>query len=511
MATFILTIKTLTPLHIGDGNVLRRDFDFAVYKGQTYRLNDTEILEAKEAQWSGVRNQYDPPGKLLTEADFSNKDFFPYIMRGMPRSPKTDAEVRAFIKDYQERPYIPGSSLKGAFRTALAWMGWKEIKPELNRQAIGRSRSWAGRDLEKKLFGRDPNHDLLRTLHVSDCFGPQKPGENLVLVNAQVLTKKSAQSPIELEAAQSETTFRGSVTIDDNLFGSMAEKELGFGNRRHWLNELMARTQAHSHARLEKLADWFEHADGAEQIAAFYRNLLNAKVGANTAVMQIGWGAGWDGKTLWTHLQQDPRLFEQLISDFRMHKAGRNSPPRKVGDPFPRSKRVAMDKANKPAAPMGWVLVQLKPVSELSDEWAEKARAVEHTAQPVQKVEKDSAPEKQPVVITPQAPAPQPVPEAPRTPPPPRAAPRPLIRQFTEIPKVGDRFKGTVIDSEANGKLMVEIPGLSPDDTAIGEVWPEHNPDHRRFREGAEVVCEVLAVKPDPHQKGFMLAQCARE
>jgi CRISPR-associated protein Csm5 len=360
MAVYDLSVQTLTPLHIGDGNVLRLDFDFAVHEGRTYRLSEDAILEAKESQWLTARGAYPLPGKMLTAAgDFQNADFFRYTLRNAPRSGKTDAELRAFIKDAHDRPYIPGSSLKGAFRTALAWNGWKEVKPRLDRQAIGRNRSWAAQPLERELFGRDPNHDLLRALHLADCVGSQKPGEGLIVVNAQVVTKKSAGSPIELEALQGDITLRGSLTIDETLFSPAADKELRFGNRRHWLNELMARTQAHSRARLEQLVDWFEHAEGGEAVAKFYRDLQKAKMGANSAVMQIGWGAGWDGKTFWTHLQEDAQLFEKIVYDFRMHKANKGAPPRKAGDPFPRSKRVTMSKGRM-TTPLGWVLVELK-------------------------------------------------------------------------------------------------------------------------------------------------------
>jgi CRISPR-associated protein Csm5 len=365
MTVYEVILRTLTPLHIGDGSELRRDFDFTVKNARTYRLNEDAILDAKdETQWLNARGAYKLPAELLGEADFQNTAFFRYIIPGVPRSNKPDARVKSHLKDMRDRPYIPGSSLKGALRTALAWVGWNEVKPELNRQAIGRSRSWAAQPLEKKLFGRDPNHDLLRALHVSDLqmTNASEPGKSLLLVNVQVLTKRSAGSPIELEALKSDIELRGTLTIDETLFGAAAERELHFANRRHWLDELMARVQRHSQARLIRLAEWFEKADGCEGIANFYRQLANAKAGAQAAVLQIGWGAGWDGKTLWTHLQQDPRLFEQLVSDFRMHKAAKGSPPRKAGDPFPRSKRVVIDKTNKPAAPLGWVLVDLKPL-----------------------------------------------------------------------------------------------------------------------------------------------------
>jgi CRISPR-associated protein Csm5 len=364
MTVYRLNMRTLTPLHIGDGDELRQDFDFAVWKGRTYRLDEEAILEAKEAELvPDPRGNYALPGALLTEADFNRQALFRYSLSGIPRSTKTDARVRSHIKDVNDRPYIPGSSLKGAMRTALAWTGWDEIKPHLDRSAIGRSRSWAAQPLERKLFGPDPNHDLLRALHVSDLSGPGRPGEGLILVNAQVLTKKSAGSPVELEAVKSEVTFRGTATVDETLFGPMAEGKLHFSNRRRWLEELMARAQRHSQARVERLAEWFDQAEGGEAIARFYHQLAAARVRTNTAVLQIGWGAGWDAKTFWTHLQGDAELFEQLVADFRLHKATRDSPPRRAGDPFPRSKRAAMavkDGVARPAAPLGWVLVELK-------------------------------------------------------------------------------------------------------------------------------------------------------
>jgi len=364
MTVYSITLHTLTPLHIGDGMELHQDFDFSVFRGRTYRLNEDAILLAKPtALHPGRDGRYPPPGKLLTEADYQNANLFRYTLPGAPRSRLVDARLKSFIKDVYDRPYIPGSSLKGALRTALAWTGWPEVKPYLERNAIGRSKSWAGQPLEKKLFGKDPNHDLLRALHVSDLFGPQQPGQGLLIANAQVLTKRSAGSPVELESLAGDVAFSGSITIDETLFSALAERELGFSNRHHWLDELTQRAQAHSKARLRQLVEWFERADGCEDVRRFYQNLVTAELSPNQALMQIGWGAGWDGKTFWTRLQTNPQLFEQLVQDFRLHRAGRNSPPRKVGDPFPRSKRAAMiikDRIPRAVAPFGWALVELK-------------------------------------------------------------------------------------------------------------------------------------------------------
>jgi CRISPR-associated protein Csm5 len=421
---------------------------------------------------------------MLTGAeDFQNRDFFRYTLRNAPRSDKTDAELRAFIKDAYDRPYLPGSSLKGAFRTALAWTGWKEIKPRLDRQAIGRSRSWAAQPLERQLFGRDPNHDLLRALHVTDCTGPQKPGEGLIVVNAQVVTMKGAGSPVELEALQGDITLRGSMTIDETLFDAMAEKQLHFGNRRHWLIELMARAQAHSQARITQLAEWFEHAEGGESIANFYRDLQKAKVGANSAVMQIGWGAGWDGKTFWTHLQQDARLFEQIVHDFRMHKASRGAPPRKAGDPFPRSKRVTMSKGRM-ATPLGWVQLTLEPMGEPKPLWAKLAQS------PLAPMKTEATPRV--YAGAPPAPRRPPTRETAAPPPPrPPAEPKaPLIESFTELPKVGDRFRGEVFSVEGR-TLELFVPGLA-DTVAYARI--EQIDTSKKYDEGDKVICEVIGL-----------------
>ncbi len=363
MSVFNVTLKTLTPLHIGDGDELRQNFDFTVHQGRTYRLDEDAMLSAKQAQLTRRRNgTYPTPGELLSEADYNNPALFRYVLRGYPRSAKTDARIKSFIKDIHDRPYIPGSSLKGALRTALAWTGWGEVRPRLERGALGRHKSWAGQPLERQLFGPDPNHDLLRALQVADLFGPDQPGGGLLLVNAQVLTMKSHGSPIELEAVAGDITFSGTLTIDETLFSPSAEKELRFANRKRWLDELLPRAQAHSQARIAELASWFERAEGGQAIARFYRQLAAASLGPAQALVQIGWGAGWDGKTFWTHLQADPQLFEQLVRDFNLHRAGKNSPPRRAGDPFPRSKRAAMtvkEGGTQLAAPFGWALLEL--------------------------------------------------------------------------------------------------------------------------------------------------------
>jgi len=393
MTTYKLTLRTLSPVHIGTGDEWRLGFDFILRTNKqngkeielTYIFDTDAVLEAKETQLRpDSRGHYPLPGSLLTEKDLQNPALFRYVLRGQPPSEKADARMKPFIKDPHDRPYIPGSSLKGAFRTALAWTGWQDVKFSRleirdfeyldQRKNIWRSKKSPADKFERMLFEPanthknpdhcNPNLDLLRALQVSDLHGPQKAGEGLMALKAQVLTQGAAQSPIGVEALTGEVTFHGSLKIDEDLFKPMAAR-LGFGDRKRWLDELLPRAQKHSRARLQRLVEWFENvqppAPSAERIAKFYRDLLDIQLGPRQAFLQIGWGAGWDGKTFWTHLQQDELLFERLVSEFHLDKAGKRS-KRQPGDPFPSSRRVAMsgkkDEA-KPIAPFGWVLVEI--------------------------------------------------------------------------------------------------------------------------------------------------------
>lgn len=362
MTVRALIISTLSPLHIGDGGELRYMFDFVIKDGKTYRLNEDAILQHKEDRLQPGRDgSYPLPGELLDPADWNNMALFRYVIPGEPRSRQEDARLKTCLKDAYDCAYIPGSSIKGALRTALAWTGWKEVNPQLDRAAIGNSRTWAGQRLERKLFGPDPNHDLLRALRVSDCRGPAKAGEKVILVNAQVLTPHNQGSPVELETVVSDAVFQGSLEIDDMLFKPEYEAVLHFKNRKHWLDELIARIQAHSKARIQKLQTWFSEVSGCEGIANFYHRLDAANLTPTQALMQIGWGSGWDGKTFWTHLQQDQALFSSLVREFRMQKPGRGGTTGTTRQ-FPSSRRVAMkvkDGVAKPAAPFGWVLLEL--------------------------------------------------------------------------------------------------------------------------------------------------------
>ena len=125
---YTLKVTTITPLHIGSGEELLNEYDFAVYNGQTWRINEAALLEAQNADDPRLAERLarTPPAQLLDKpTDFRpGSPCFRYVVKGVPRSALAGAQVREQLKDTFDRPYLPGSSLKGALRTALAWHAW---------------------------------------------------------------------------------------------------------------------------------------------------------------------------------------------------------------------------------------------------------------------------------------------------------------------------------------------------------------------------------------------------
>ncbi|MGQ9716760.1 MAG: type III-A CRISPR-associated RAMP protein Csm5, partial [Anaerolineae bacterium] len=227
MADYILysaKVTLLTPLHIGSGRDLLLSYDFAVHNDRTWRLNEDAILDAQNVDDPRMleRLMRIPPAQLLKREDFrEGSPFFRYTLRGAPRSTAEGAQLKELWKDPYDRPYLPGTSLKGALRTALAWRAWEALGLRPERQMLEPKPRFAARNYERRIFGDDPNHDLLRALHVGDS--EPVGADRLIVINARVLHRSGQMaSPIALEAVAPDTVFRLTVKLDTALFSEWA-------------------------------------------------------------------------------------------------------------------------------------------------------------------------------------------------------------------------------------------------------------------------------------------------
>jgi CRISPR-associated protein Csm5 len=315
-----------------------------------------EYDRAEQIDWRRLGR---PPGELVDESElYEGASVVRYSLAGVT----TIEQVRAQVKDVFGHCYLPGSSLKGALRSALMSHAVHSgaFRPDLRR--LGERREWAGQSWERQVFGRDPNHDLLRALIVADSETLPKDPSPLMLLNAQVFAAGPPGAPIVVEAIRPDTVFRTTVRVDEYLF-SEAARQLGFGDRQVWLEKLPQIVSGYSQARINAELKFFASRNGLEATARFYADLSAARLPSNAFLLQIAWGAGWTGKSVGPWL---PRQDQDEIR--RRYQLGR--PPRVRRDwqpdlskPFPKSRRLRARRTGGQSlggAPLGWVLIEMK-------------------------------------------------------------------------------------------------------------------------------------------------------
>lgn len=374
-----LTITTLTPLHIGSGRTLLLDYDYVKHHGRTWVINDEALAEmlmddksAFERMVSGA-----PARDLLDIKDFNpDSSLFRYVLKGEPRAEKRGSGVQELLKNAWDEPYIPGSSLKGALRTAIAFYGWFNRGLVVDVESLNSRAQFAALAMENQvLFSQrakrknDPNYDLLRALQVSDST-PDR-GKSLQLLNVSVIKSRGeAGAPIEIEAIPIDQTFTARLVIDEFL---RAKKYINAGgaevhtrdtlgwnkdDQALWLRNLPMLVNTFTESRLNKENERWQNTSGS--VRGFYREITRqmANLANNEFILQLGWGGGWDSKTFGEALTADDKKFYKIVKKYeqKMVRQGSFSP----GDRFPKSRRLMVNEGNNPLLPLGWVKVKME-------------------------------------------------------------------------------------------------------------------------------------------------------
>ena len=362
-----VTVEVITPLHIGSGRVLLHQYDYVTHKGRTWRLNEDALLDAQDVEDPHMADilARRPPGELLAPEDFrADSPFFRYVLHGTPRAQGEGAELREQLKDPYDRPYLPGSTLKGALRTAIAWYAWGQrgLRPDVKK--LGRKRQWAAQSYEHEIFGQDPNHDLLRALQVSDSTTVDP--DRLAVYNVRVFNRvgQSVGPPIEVEGVIPKTRFSLTVKVDKALFSAWARRHGLRLQGEEWLEQLPIIVQAHTRSLMETEVSVLQGMQGLEGVVGFYRRLLGVNLPPIRCFVPLGWGTGWLSKTLGTRLLADGHFMAYVVDRYGLTRG-----VWRPGMPFPKSRRMVQIRVKKSSEPrhlvvlprpMGWAAVTFR-------------------------------------------------------------------------------------------------------------------------------------------------------
>ena len=398
------TVTFLSPVHIGTEERLD-EHDFVYENGQLIRFRVTPILEQMDDEQLSqfVENGLEAVMDWLRQTELWQRA--KVYQSPVTRQPNWRSEpIRPFIADPLLRPYLPGTEIKGAIRTAVAWWLLRQKNLAALRQKLlqrlpqhqpsRRELVQAGQWLEQILFGSDPNHDILRSLRVQDST-PVEPEQLKVFpVIVAVRTNKGLQwlqsprggerrsrytddhrqavanfcecldggvSGVKLTVASD--TFLSDGEIERGEVKLSVPEKLGWEETKrqavaNWgtaCNEL-AREVAESERNWWKEVKDATHDIGAKTVAAkmeqFYGELSNRiKAESDEAVfLNIGWGGGWRTKTV-VELFGDEAV-QEVVSRYGLDRGSHSRP-------FPKTRKVAWRGSND-FVPLGWL--KLSPV-----------------------------------------------------------------------------------------------------------------------------------------------------
>ncbi|TKK65851.1 type III-A CRISPR-associated RAMP protein Csm5 [Ilyomonas limi] len=171
------TFTTLTPVHVGSGQTLRKGFDF-IQEGNKIGFLDIDkivnlIGSDSIPQLSAAIEKGEPLGEFLRKGrgfkNYKLEDICVRIAEAVNVSANT-TELKEHYRVSIKGACIPGSSLKGAIKTAI----WESLATDdflnaLKRTDFGFPPKWKDATVDKKLFGQNANEKSTRFLKVGDC------------------------------------------------------------------------------------------------------------------------------------------------------------------------------------------------------------------------------------------------------------------------------------------------------------------------------------------------------
>lgn len=385
-----ITLTTRTPVHIGTGlSYYPNEYITRTQKdgGRVIRRIDHsrfgEFFSESQRKEFVLRMDEAAYGRPFSLTDFmltQKVDPIPLTLYRLENNSgeKEPKEIREFIKTGGV-PYIPGSSIKGALRTALLWwhargddnfiesirndlQDWrKSHKREIGNEYV--ASVFSLRPKEKNRY--DPKYDLLRFLQVSDCMPVQ---HTLYVEGIRTYSLRyDALSPKEYTVvAECVTgTFNGSIGGVDQIPRLLKADELPLLSRKMSLLGMKDSGDVKNVApHLEKvLTTWnrwcLEHekkVPSEDRNDQFMKPL--DKVDAwlkESAHIRLGFAVGTLYQTLIGLLEEkDPDLAKDIINHHSLGKIPRNISGGDLDPPYPKS--IEFTRANEP---MGWISINM--------------------------------------------------------------------------------------------------------------------------------------------------------
>lgn len=318
-------IETLTPVHIGCGNTLQKGLDYVVVDDNLYVIDQKKVLDIigthKIDAWvSSIEKGEDIAGFISRQGVKTHPK--EYSTRNMWCG-KGYATVKECIHDGRGLPYIPGSSIKGAIRTAVLateiegnendYIEYlQKKKEEVDNRRCKKDKVSNG--IEEKLFSKPapegkksisaPNTSYMRFLQLGDAYFNEECETVLNAINLNIRERDSLidkSKPQAIEAIKYGKKTELEIRLKKDIIKNDRE---GFIHKlpecMNSLENLFITINNHTKKLLEEeLKYWSDVAkelSGADSYIEFIEDLIvktEDAISGKECILRVGHASGW--------------------------------------------------------------------------------------------------------------------------------------------------------------------------------------------------------------------------
>jgi len=370
MAEFIL--ETVTPVHIGTGSKYS-GAEFVFKDKELHRVSFDRLLKSLSADQIGtLTDRLEDPGFSLTvflrgkDIDLNRITRYTAGFYGK-REPR---EISEHIKT-NNMAYIPGSSIKGAVRTAIIYKTLKEnysildnelkqikknrrLMDNLNRnmtKSPAFKDRWFSKELgrvmsnveQKILRGakNDAKNDLLKFLQITDSSTTERLS---ILTVKSVGMSREGRSYSQIEAINKNVSLNGNMILKP-----IGLNELGLTNKAKYLDINFVLNAIYTFTEdLKRLEIEYAKDHHLANILEFYTSSKFDNK-PNKPCLRLGANKGFLSNTIDLLIKlNDPDFYRYL------RFVARRSYP----DEFPKTRKLVIEDG-EPRYPLGWVKLQI--------------------------------------------------------------------------------------------------------------------------------------------------------
>lgn len=317
-----IKIRTLSSIHVGDGQTLTNNRDFITDNRDIYILSPNKIGEIIGTdndlitKWLVAIDNNDLKSFLKLNGKGKNyQEFSTRAFNNFGGNIGCDMTLKTIIHDGRGYPYIPGSSIKGAIRSAIVG---SILSKRINEKELNFTEAKAEpfmlfnnstkvNNNPKRDPYTNPNFDIFRFITVGDATFSKgvEVGIKLILINERtsedsLIDRKKAPQIVETIDKDCKAFFNMSINIDKYNYYQAKEKQklVSFPNELITFKNLFECINGHTKQLVEDEINYYSNIGktGAEYYIENLKEIKHEIDDCNPGkecILRLGQGIGW--------------------------------------------------------------------------------------------------------------------------------------------------------------------------------------------------------------------------